>query len=372
MQKKLIALAVAGIMAAPMVVQAGSAEVYGKVRVSVGVVGNDDQAVGNDDSKLNVSSHNSRFGVKGSEDLGEGLKALYQFETEVDFDDNDNGLFDNQRNTYVGLAGDFGKVILGRYDTPYKLTRGKLDVFSDTHADYNAIMGDTHDARADNVIAYISPEMNGMTFAGAYITDYQDDDLVDSTFYNVDGSVDANGNPTNTAGDMEKQNDAISLAVLYNSGPLYASLAYQSISEAGVVTASGTNDDAEATKLGLGYQIGSTKLGFVYEMDDWGGSDNDQDRMYFSVDHGLADDINIKFAYTMADDRGNTKDSGASHFALGVTKKVGDTAELYALYTQLDNDANASFSLDDVGSAGTPEASASAAVVGVNLKFSSM
>ena len=371
MQKKLIALAVAGVLAAPMAAQAASAEVYGKVRVSAGIVGNDDTAVGNDDSKISVTSHKSRFGVKGSEDLGDGLKAVYQFESQVDFDDDNNGLFDGMRNTYVGLSGDFGMVLLGKHDTPYKLTKGKLDVWSDTHADYNAIMSDTHDARADNVIAYVSPDMNGLTFAGAYVTDLHDDNLADSTFYNVDGSVDGDGNPTHTAGDLEQSNEAISLGVMYNSGPLYAGFGYQTLAEAGVPT-SAENEDAEGTKFSLGYKVGTTMLGFAYEIDDWGGDNNDQNRMFFSVNHGMGDGLNIKFAYTMADDRGDTKDSGATHFALGVTKKVGDTTELYALYTQLDNDANASFDLDYVDSAGSPESSASAAVVGVNMKFSSM
>ena len=85
--KSMIALAVTGLLAAPMAAQAANAEVYGKVRVSAGIVGNDDQTAANEDSKLNVTSHDSRFGVKGSEDLDNGMKAVYQLETEVDFDD---------------------------------------------------------------------------------------------------------------------------------------------------------------------------------------------------------------------------------------------------------------------------------------------
>ncbi len=359
MQKKLIALAVAGVLAAPMAAQAAAtAEVYGKVRVSAGFVGNDDQDATHEDSKLSVTSHDSRFGVKGAADLDNGMKATYQFETEVDFDDDDNGIFDSMRNTYVGLKGDFGEVRIGRHDTPYKMSRGKLDPFGDTHGDYNAIMGDTHDARADNVIAYLSPDMSGFMFAGALVTDIADDNLEDTTT-----SVGIGG--------TTREQQGISLAGMYSSGPLYAALAFQSLGESGVQD--GTKfADAEATKLTLGYMVGTTNLMFAYEMDDLGGSNNDQDRMYFSVDHGLGGGTSLQFAYGMADDRGNTSDSGATHFALGVTQEMGDSVEMYALYTALDNDQNADFHLVEVESAGTPESTANAFAVGVNMKFSSM
>lgn len=352
MQKKLIALAVAGVMAAPMAAQAGSAEIYGKVRLSVGVVGNDDTSANRDDSKLNLTSHNSRFGVKGSEALDGDLTAIYQFETEVDFDDNDNGLFDSMRDTYLGLKGGFGTVKFGRMNSPYKNAAGDVDVWKDTHGDFNAIIGTMHDDRFDNTIAYYSPAMNGITLGVAYITDTNDDDLPDSS---------------------AAENDGISIAAMYESGPLYASLAYQSLAEAG----SGS-EDAEGTKLTLGYTVGMTKLGFAYEMDDMGGNNNDQDRMYFSVAQDMGDGMAVKAALGMADDRGNTADSGATFFALGGTKSIGDSAEFYALYAQVDNDSGATtggtgdFGLYEFAATGTPEASANVFALGVNLKFSSM
>lgn len=360
MQKKLIALAVAGLMAAPLVAQAGSAEVYGKVRVSVGVVGNDEADDNREDSKLNVASHNSRFGVKGSEDLQDGLKAIYQFETEVDFDDDnsDQKLFDSMRDTYVGLKGDFGTVKFGRINSPYKQATGKLDVWKDTHSDYNGIFKG-HDDRFDNTIAYFSPDMNGLVLEAAYITDTADDDLVDTT-----DSTDIGGTTLEQSG--------ISVAGKYNNGPLFASLAYQVLSESGAQD--GTSyDDYTGTKLSLGYKVSKTALGFVYEIDDMGGSEEDQGRMYFSVNQPVGNDMAVKFAYAMADDRGDAEDTGVTQFSLGLTKKMGDTAELYALYTQLENDDNAKFNLYESKVAGTSKGEgASAIVVGLNLKFSSM
>ena len=357
MQKKLIALAVAGIMAAPMAAQAASVEVYGKVRVSVASIGNDDANAQLESSKLSVTSHSSRIGVKGSEDLGNGLTAVYQAESSVDMDNGGFGDFD--RNTFVGLAGDFGTVVVGQHDTPYKKATGKVEIFGDTHADYNGLFDSGHDARADNVIAYVSPDMNGFTVFAAYVTDLVDDNLVDTT---------------STSGTVAQENSAISISGTYKSGPLYAALAVQSLGERGAANAPSANHDADATKLALGYNLNATDLGFVYEDADGGGSNNDQTRMYFSVKHDMGNDMSLKAAYGIADDVGNNADTGATFLALGVSKDMTKNAEFYALYTAIDNDKNATFDLDAVGSAGAAGTgpAASAIAVGVNLKFSSM
>ena len=115
----------------------------------------------------------NRVGVKGSEDLGNGLKAIYQLEFGINFGDNNipggaNGGV-SIRNSFVGLAGGFGTVLLGRHDTPLKISTGKLDLFSDTMADYNGTVG-FDDIRADNAVAYISPSFSGFSFMGAVVS----------------------------------------------------------------------------------------------------------------------------------------------------------------------------------------------------------
>jgi predicted porin len=180
----------------------------------------------------------NRVGVKGSEDLGNGLKAIYQLEFGVNFGDANipGGLNDGVsiRNSFVGLAGSFGTVLVGRHDTPLKISTGKLDLFSDTIADYNGTVG-FDDIRADNAIAYISPSFSGFSFMGALV---------------APGSGTAGyGQNINS----DQINGAYSLAGIYNNGPFYASAAYESLS-AEMFMDSQTSLDGNAACVGANGQ----------------------------------------------------------------------------------------------------------------------
>jgi predicted porin len=223
MKKSLIALAL--VAAAPVAFAATSnVDLYGQMRVSV------DKA---DNSVLNLVDRNSRLGVKGSEDLGGGLTAIWQIETQMDITANGQtgGSFTKARNTFVGAkSAGFGTVLLGTHDTPYKLGTGSLDVFADTAADYNNVIVETgSDYRSGEVLAYISPTWSGLHFAVA------------------------------TVPSQNKPNGAVSATAVYVNGPLFASYSYQDLN----TTDASAND--EHAKLGLGYTFGDVKVGLVYE-----------------------------------------------------------------------------------------------------------
>jgi predicted porin len=165
----------------------------------------------------------NRLGVKGSEDLGNGLKAIYQIELGLNFDTNNdvnqNGDDITYRNTFVGLAGDWGTFLMGRHDSPMKISTGKLDLFADTMADFNGTIG-FEDNRFDQVVAYISPNWSGLQFAGAIVPG---------------GGATATVNASTPTGNRNWNDDGIaegySLALIYSNGPFYASAAYESVSE---------------------------------------------------------------------------------------------------------------------------------------------
>jgi predicted porin len=70
-------------------------------------------------SRNQMESSNSRFGIRGQEKLGGGLKAIFQLETEFHVDQNDSRFA--RRDSFVGLSHPaWGTVKLGRMDTPFK------------------------------------------------------------------------------------------------------------------------------------------------------------------------------------------------------------------------------------------------------------
>ncbi len=135
MQKKIVAMAVAGLSTAAFaqtnVTIYGVADVSGQgISASQGKAVND--AAGN---VFALQSNSSLLGFKGTEDLGNGLKALFQAETGLDLVGNQkgndadaavsvssgNGLFSSAlRDTFVALQNKYGTVKAGYVSTPYR------------------------------------------------------------------------------------------------------------------------------------------------------------------------------------------------------------------------------------------------------------
>ena len=171
MKKNILAVAIAGAMAAPLAANASAPTLYGQMNIAVDTVSEN----GNE-----VVNRNSRLGVKGSEDLGNGLKAVYQFETTLVVNGGGNGGFGGQRNTFVGVAGGFGTVIAGRHDTPLRMIQPN-DRFNDSaylgnntglFGGLNSSAGNlSGEDRLSNMVAYLSPNINGFQVVFGGITD---------------------------------------------------------------------------------------------------------------------------------------------------------------------------------------------------------
>lgn len=206
MNKKLIALAVAGATLAPaaMAQTANPVTLYGRIWVmfeNVKADGGTAAPVSSRNRVNNVGS--SLIGIRGTEDLGlGGMKAFFQWETEVRPDQNDSGF--SNRNSGVGLQGDFGTVVLGRWDTPFKLSGSGYDLFGTTTlAGYTSAMSDrgNFDRREQNVVQYWTPNFSGLTSRISYS---------------------ANEGKTATVNPK-----VVSMNVAYNQGPISVAYAYE-------------------------------------------------------------------------------------------------------------------------------------------------
>ena len=191
MKKSIITLAIAAGMAASGAAMAGDSTVYGNVHLSLNAADND---APNADNNLTMSSNTSDIGVKGSEDLGDGMKAIYKAEFQIDLLDGPTTSPDGSaprdgsgtlggRDQFVGLQGGMGTVKFGTMSSNYKQTGGKVDPLYRTPLEGRGFLGTQASAlhggrginrgRQTNTVQYDSPKMGGIqavvntTFSGS-------------------------------------------------------------------------------------------------------------------------------------------------------------------------------------------------------------
>jgi predicted porin len=169
MRKKLIALAVASLLSAPAFAQS-SVTLYGSLDYGyTSLGGNDARGVKSRAGLDSGISKANRIGFKGSEDLGNGLKAMFVLENGLLGDiQGSNGMFNSvNRQSYAGLTGGFGTVVFGRQYTPQHTFTGIVDPFGKNGfgSTGNVLM---QDRRLSNLGAYVSPNWGGFSFIAGY------------------------------------------------------------------------------------------------------------------------------------------------------------------------------------------------------------
>jgi predicted porin len=183
MQKKLIAAAVAGLISGAAFA-ADNVTVYGVADVYYARMSGDSYKSYNAVNSGGLSG--SRIGFQGSEDLGNGLKAIFQ--SELAYNQADNGGLSSTRQSYVGLAGSFGAIVAGRLQTPGYYV-GKFDALASAAISPQAILAGgskmiggavtttiapSNAARLNSAVAYLSPDFGGFTAVVAASTSNYD------------------------------------------------------------------------------------------------------------------------------------------------------------------------------------------------------
>lgn len=237
MKKSLIALGVAAGMFG--VAHADTTNLYGALGFSMKVENNgyNKNSVGRTvkDNVWDLATHTARFGIKGTEDLSNGLQAFFKFEFGVDAASNayegNSGGVSRTRFAHIGLRGDFGTITLGRQDSLWKVVMNK-GVFNDVFDNDNDAMADLGDyglGRVGKAISYASPSFGGFQFAGSVIFDGH-----------------------NTA---SKAADAYEVAALYKNYGVDAGVVYTNAKERNTA---GRKDTTEYLGLNAGYEMEDT------------------------------------------------------------------------------------------------------------------
>jgi predicted porin len=173
MKKTLIATAVAAGMLATGAAQADPT-VYGILHLSINSFADDHYSAAPNPEVLaggtRMTSNTSALGVKGSEDLGGGLKALYKAEFAIDPFSAAASVV--RRDIWVGLKGGWGKIAAGTMSHNYKQMGGKIDPLYRTVAEARAILnlqseahagdGVNGQGRMEKALQYTTPKMAGI------------------------------------------------------------------------------------------------------------------------------------------------------------------------------------------------------------------
>jgi predicted porin len=259
----------------------------------------------------------SRLGFKGSEDLGNGLKAIYTFEFGSLKNDINSGIT-GARQSFVGLQGSWGTLIGGYIYSPADDMNSSFDGLSNSallSARSNMLNDGGFSTKTDdtfeNAIGYISPTFNGLTLRAVF------------------------GLGEQTAGAKERK---YAVAAEYENGPFKATGIYHYVdNKAGVVP----QTDQREVGLGVGYDFGVAKLLATYASKRL--TDADRDNTWALGAHIPAGRGSVRLSYArlnMADDNG---DKDAAGWTVAYFYDLSKRTTLYTGYHALDNGSNANY-----------------------------
>ena len=360
MNKKLVAVAVAGLLAAPLAAQAQTANVtlYGRLNLTMEAVNG--QAV---DPNLpvtaapvnrtlyRVNSNSSRIGVRGSESLGGGLSAIFQIEDGVNADI--SGGVHASRETFVGLQGTWGTFKMGRFLAPYDdihpifgnvptLTTSILSTANLWAQGSQSFDNGGFDDREANSIRYDSPRLGGFTFS-QQISAY-------------DFAPASGGGGTTYGTDAQAKRHAYigSFGGFYANGPFQAGVAYEWRQK---VRGPSLND--YALPVAANWNFGPVKIGGVWERLDYDVLNNsDLTRNFYALSATVPIGPGELYALfgTARNGSGPTgarvgqlaagNNTGADQWTISYTYALSKRTLAYAGFQQVRNDDNAAYNFN--------------------------
>ena len=313
-----LALAVLALLGSTAAFAQSSVTLYGRVNTSVERV-----EVGNVNA-TRMENNSSRFGFKGTEDLGGGLKAGFQLESGFGSDDGSGSSVNGrpvgmtfQRQSEVNLSGGFGVVRLGNF-TPesYYATADYVSMHNhDTGNSSDALYYDPvwfGTLGTKNKVGYRSPTFGGLVVDAAVILHEK-----------AAGTSNKNG---------------YDLAANYNLGALALGAGY-----------SGVDSNYQAALRGL-YTFGNFTVGAYYQR-------NKDANQILASGAGTRDTFRLSGMYAMgasefhvnvgrAGEYKNINDSDATQYTLGYNYNLSKRTKVYGYYTRINNGRAGTYGLN--------------------------
>ncbi|MFZ2972383.1 MAG: porin [Ferribacterium limneticum] len=371
MQKKLIALAVAAVTSGAAFAQS-NVTIYGNIDMGVMFRQGSNGAVASGQSQYDLQSaaSQSHIGFKGVEDLGNGLKALFDLQYRISPDTN-TGLA-TAGHQYVGLTGGFGTVVAGYLDGLRFGIYGKYSPFGNYSVASLTSMTTQYD-RAANALAYISPSFSGFTVILATATNTQ------GAEGGLNASIHSSVNPSggNTGDDR-----LLSANLIYANGPLSIDLDYETTRAVGY-----DSDRLYVATAGASYDFGVVKVSGVYDVIKGdvnsfigGNTTNgpafglaanqryDRRNWFIGASVPVGSKTKVMGLFGQVKDK-TLSDADAWKVGVGARYALSKRTELYADFAHIKNDTYGKYTINPMGNGSGTSAGINGLAMGIKHSF---
>jgi predicted porin len=361
MNKKLVACALGGVLAAPLAAQAQTSNVtlYGRLNLTLeavrgAAVDTNLPATAPPVNRIlyRVNSNFSRLGIRASEALGGGLSAIFQIESNVQADISGGVLA--SRETFVGLQGPWGTFRMGYFTGPYfeihsifgnvpTLTTSILSTAALWSQGPQTKENGGFNARLANSIRYDAPNIGGFTGA------------LQLSAYDFSPATGSGGTTFGSDAQAKRHAYVLSTGGFYANGPVQGGIAYES--NQGV---RGAGLDDHALSIAANWNFGMVKVGSVFERLDYDAPSGRLTRGFWGLSATVPIGPGEAYAFWgHADDgKGGAANgtrvgqlakgagTGATQWELSYTYALSKRTLSYVGFVQTRNDSNASYNFN--------------------------
>jgi len=311
-------------------------QIYGRLNIALESMHNSANAAGQSGTINREVNNRSVIGFRGSEDLGDGNKVIYQIEGTISPDTGEGQIA--QRDTRIGMEGHWGTLFAGNWPTAYNGATSGLDPWYPTTAGYMSLGANGSGSAVDNVnnvysfdrrqansVHYWTPQWNGLQLRATHAMSEE--------------RPAGGAHPSLT-----------SLAGIYDQGPWYGTVAVERHHEYQGV---GLND--EGSKIALAYKFGDTRLaGIVSHLKyETVTGDLKQTSIFLALTHELKRHT-LRLTTVRANSASGSSlakigflksgpDSGATQFTLGDDYSLSKHTSIFLYYTHLHNEKNGAY-----------------------------
>ena len=265
---------------------------------------------------INGVQNGSRWGLRGSEDLGDGLRAVFQLESGFDSGNGKSAqggrLFGRQAT--VGLASDsWGQLDFGRQTNIASKYFGSIDPFGAGfgQANIGTGMSAANTQRYDNMVMYQTPSFSGFQFGVGYSFSADDNKAGQTGFRTADNTR------------------AITAGLRYVNGPLNVALSYDQLNASNTLPTESTDATPRSYMIGGSYDFEVVKLALAYARttDGWfAGPGSNGNSIISGITAANGDVLTNVFADGFR----------ANSYLLGLSAPIGGASNLFATWQRID------------------------------------